>query len=304
MKVFITGGSGFLGRALMNYCYEWDCTVYSRDEYKQDLCKVNYPNARYILGDVRDADRMSLAMAGHDLVIHTAAIKYIPEAETNVSECIAVNVEGSRAVLKAARQVGISTVVGISTDKAVQPVNAYGASKMMMERLFDEAARYGQHATLVRYGNVVGSTGSVIPLFKRQLADKGYITLTDPDMTRFWISAADAVDLVRWASVAPFGSITIPKAKAMSMFELAHMLASESAGTVRIVGPRPGEKKHESMIHKYESIRAVDCGDYYTINPVGSCPVHSEFIIDSDQPDQWLDSDTMRSYIKLAEVLP
>lgn len=303
MKVFITGGSGFLGRALMHYWGDDEVafTVYSRDEYKQDLCKRNYSSARYILGDVRDIDRMSLAMAGHDLVIHAAAIKYIPEAEANVNECIAVNVEGSSCVLRAARAAGVDRVVGISTDKAVQPVNTYGASKMLMERLFDEAARYGQYTTLVRYGNVVGSTGSVIPKFKRQFKEDGTITITDPGMTRFWISAEDAVDLVKMAWVNEPGTITVPRAGAMEMGPLAHLIAGNS---FKVVGARPGEKFSEDMIHPYESVRTIVGKNNYIVMPVGTCAFNNEFKISSDHPDFWINDDQMKRYIELAEALP
>ena len=199
MKVLVTGGAGFLGRGLLRHVkrdsLDWEITVYSRDETKQDECRRRYPFARYVLGDVRDVDRLRTVMMGHDIVIHAGALKYIPEAEKNASECVSVNVGGTQAVMRAAEAAGIKHVVGISTDKAVQPVNVYGCSKMAMERLFADTAQFegGPEFVCVRYGNVVGSTGSVIPLFKRQSSPQSQhyetyrLIYTHPEASHVWI---------------------------------------------------------------------------------------------------------------------
>src|SRR3990167_9075800 len=177
MKVLVTGGAGFLGRGILREIaqgrLDWDVTVYSRDEAKQEACHRRDRFARYVLGDVRDQERLAVAMAGHDAVVHAAALKVIPAAEVNAAECIAVNIGGSQSVVAAARRAGVRRVVGISTDKAVSPVNVYGATKMAMERLFSESSGAEAEFACVRYGNVIGSTGSVIPLFKRQWQETG-----------------------------------------------------------------------------------------------------------------------------------
>jgi UDP-N-acetylglucosamine 4,6-dehydratase len=263
-NVLITGGAGFLARGILRRVYErndasalpnWQITVYSRDEQKQNETRRRYPHARYILGDVCDTERLTAAAAGHDLVIHAAAVKYIPEAEENPAECVRVNVDGARSVIQASIRAGVETVIGISTDKAVRPLNGYGMTKAIMERLFTEAHYRNYQRTrfqTVRYGNVVGSTGSVIPLFQSQLKRDGFVTLTDPNMTRFWMSIDEAIDTILYAFHGSRigGSVTIPRPKAMRLGDLAKTLAGEK---VKIVGMRPGEKEHEELMHSTES---------------------------------------------------
>lgn len=289
-RVFLTGGAGFLGRAIMRRArresWDWQITCYSRDETKQDECRQRFPEARYLLGDVRDRDRLEAAMLGHDVVIHAAAMKYIPEAEMNPAECFSVNVDGARSVIRAAVMAGVTRVVGLSTDKACRPINSYGASKLMLERLFAEAAkRSGTTFTTVRYGNVVGSTGSVIPLFQRQLAELGRVRLTDPHMTRFWMSPDEAIDTVLFAlepQRVP-GSVTVPRPQAMSMGTLAKTLAGEA---VEIIGVRPGEKEHEELIHWQESTRVLNhAGRFYELLPVAGAVNGGEpFTMSSHSP--------------------
>lgn len=262
MRVLLTGGSGYLGRGIMRYWSDNIYTVLSRDEFKQDLAKQKqHPNhmTRWVLGDVLDYDRLVWTMRANDieLVIHAAAIKYIPEAEKNVDEAVRVNVDGSRNVIKAAIAANVKRVVGISTDKAVQPVNVYGMTKALMERLFIEANEYGQTVfTLTRYGNVVGSTGSVIPLFQRQAAAMGAITITDPKMTRYWQSVEESVALIKLAAVADAGDIIVPDGRAMGLQQLAAAIGG-SDRTVDIIGVRPGEKQHETLIGKHEGYRTM-----------------------------------------------
>ena len=261
MKVLVTGGAGFLGRGILRQVergkLDWEVTVYSRDETKQDECRRRYPFANYILGDVKDVERLTNAMVGQRYVVHAAAMKYIPEAELNAAECVSVNVDGARNVIRAAKVAGVERVVGISTDKAVQPVNVYGASKMAMERLFADEARYSSNPSFicVRYGNVIGSTGSVIPLFQRQLAEHGEVSLTNPHMTRFWMSVDEAITLILIAfRHANPGSIIVPMARAMTLQEVA-MAATHNDVSIKYVGERPGEKVHEALIHYEESVR-------------------------------------------------
>jgi UDP-N-acetylglucosamine 4,6-dehydratase len=222
------------------------------------------------LGDVRDRDRLEAAMVGHDVVIHAAAMKYIPEGEMNVRECIAVNVDGARSVAQSAVRGGVRRVVGISTDKACEPVNVYGMTKALSERLFAEMSQHLDTTfTTVRYGNVVGSTGSVIPLFQRQLAERGRLTVTDPKMTRFWMSVDDAIDCIGFAldpARIP-GSVTVPTPQAMTIGKLASCIAGDAP--IDLIGARPGEKMHETLIHYQESVRVVEHSGYYELVPIG-----------------------------------
>lgn len=298
-NILVTGGAGYLGRGIMRQLSNYHYIVYSRDETKQDICRRTFRSAEYVLGDIRDLDRLKHTIVRYDVdtVIHAGAIKYIPEAEKNVEECISVNVDGSRNVAEAALACGVERVVGISTDKACEPINVYGATKMLMERLFKEYGQIGQTKfTLARYGNVVGSTGSVIPLFQKQIQD-GRVTITDEMMTRFWISLNQAVQLVEWALEAPNGSMVIPKAQAMTIGELCEALIAMSGPSrpmVEIVGSRPGEKRHENLIHKYESVRAEDQGHYYII---GDKVVSEPFVVSSGNPQVWLSRERLQAYM-------
>lgn len=323
MKILLTGGSGFLGRGIMTYWPENEYIVYSRDEYKQDmarrvLSKID-TSKQWILGDIRDLDRLTWAMRGVDLVIHTAAIKYIPEAEFNVDECVKVNVDGSRNVITAAIRAGVNRVIGISTDKAVQPLNTYGMTKALMERLFVEANNYGNTIfTLTRYGNVVGSTGSVFTVFEHQLETQGTLTLTDPTMTRYWQSISQSVELIRIAAQVSGGLTVIPRGASMSMGKLAQYLIAyrypkylSPSDHIQIVGIRPGEKMHESLIGGAEipriqtlkgSANTVDAkSDVYLLHPVGTHPpkdvsIHPDATFSSERPDRmvvWTDMDDM-----------
>src|SRR6266542_5461518 len=183
-RVLITGGAGFLGRGIMRHAKRngsrAEFTIFSRGEQNQALCRQRFPKANYVLGDVCDVDRLALTMLGHDIVIHAAALKFIPEGEFNASECVRVNIDGARSVVAAARMAGVSRVVGISTDKAAQPVNIYGMTKAVMERLFAEAAAAAGRTifTTCRYGNVIGSTGSVVPMMMKQWCDNHVIKIT------------------------------------------------------------------------------------------------------------------------------
>lgn len=296
MKVLVTGGTGFLGRGILRrFADSWDITVLSRDETKQDMCRQRWPSVTYKLGDVTDSTCQYL-VKNMDLVIHTAAIKYIPEAEDNVEECIRVNVDGTRNILQACERYDVN-VVCLSTDKATAPLNTYGLTKALCERLVGSAARRGVRCTAVRYGNVIGSTGSVIPLFQRQLTTQGFITITDPNMTRFWISVDQAIDLILEAAHdTECGDVVIPKPAAMRMIDLATLLTDRDPHRIKVVGVRPGEKMHESLLDPAESVRAEDFDPYYHLKPAWHKPVREAkeaFTLSSNCPpvmiqDKWM----------------
>lgn len=277
MKIFMTGGAGFLGRAIMRLTPEVfanvDFTVYSRDSGKHTRARREFPNAQFLLGDIRDAERLEAAMAGHDIVIHCGAMKYVPEGEVNVWEAVAVNVLGSRNVCTTALRNGIERVVGISTDKACRPVNVYGMTKLLMERLFQEADTISDtQFNLVRYGNVVSSTGSVVPLFRRQARD-GLLTLTDPNMTRFWLKIEHAVELVIHAlKEQEGGTILVPLLSSLNMADVATACAIMELGDAgeqiphKTIGLRFGEKIHEELVSPVETnyaeaVKTIRCGD-------------------------------------------
>lgn len=307
-NVLITGGSGFLGRAILRRAQRenWPAkfTVYSRDETKQWELKHRYPETRCVLGDVaRDLDRLISVMQGHDIVIHAAAVKYIPEAEWNVFETINVNIDGSRNVALAARAAGVKTVVGISTDKACGPLNVYGMTKAVMERMFSEANRMGAtRFVTVRYGNVVGSTGSVIPVFRRQIEENKQIQVTDSRMTRFWLGVDQAIDLIDWASKE---SETIPgytfisACPAMKIVDLAAAVWEDSGcknePDIKYTGIRPGEKLHEFLFNEQEAPRVSVAKNGYVMAPateVGD-KLPGRMTYESSQPNQWLSVDDM-----------
>lgn len=288
MKIFLTGGTGSLGRALVDFFSTEDSvddvTVYSRDEVKQGEMKRDYPHVRYMLGDVRDYDRLLLAIRGHNTVIHAGAYKQVPSAEANVDAAIDTNVIGSMNIARAALHTDIWNVVGVSTDKACMPVNAYGATKSLMEKLFQQFNELPSQTIfrVVRYGNVLGSRGSVVPLFRQQLIQRRF-TITDPDMTRFWMTLQDAVKLV-WAALSNEnihdGVILVPECPASDMTTLLRAVVKtygpkDSDGElhedeVRVIGARPGEKTHEQLLHANESLHTFRPSKevpYYQILP-------------------------------------
>ncbi len=262
-NIFITGGTGTLGRAILRRAdsEQWGAsfTVFSRDPVRQ-MAMPNYKNitVRYVMGDIRDYDGLSRSMAGHDLVIHVAAMKHIPQGEAEVMHTIETNVTGSYNVALAAIQNKVRRVVGISTDKVCYPVNVYGASKFLMERIFTEFSRMGLTIfTCCRYGNVIGSTGSVITVWEEQRERGEKITITDPRMTRFWLSEDQAVDLVITAVGANSGEIVIPDAPAVDMLTFAKLALGDdlSLDDIEIIGVRPGEKMHECLLTAEEGHR-------------------------------------------------
>lgn len=306
-NVFITGGAGFLGRAIMRRAKkeQWPCrfTIYSRNEHLQAQCRSKYPDASYVLGDVRDTSRLALVMHNAQYVIHAAAMKFIPEAELNASECVSVNIGGAQSVLAAARATGVLGVVGVSTDKAACPINVYGMSKAVMERLFAETAGWdGPKFTTCRYGNVIGSTGSVVPVMYQQYKDTGGVKITDPDMTRFWMNADQAVQTILQAFSATPGSTTIPNPRSATMMDVAYAVLHtlglpQISSLVSIVGRRPGEKMHEDLISQYELLRTHVTNEWYTILPPGNETYDRSVVTVSSDRSWLLDSKTLSEWI-------
>ena len=254
-KILITGGAGYLGRAIIKRATKekWDCdiTIFSTDAVKHIQVVNQYPHIHSVIGDIRDGDTLWAAMTGKDLVIHAAAVKHIDVSEYNSIDTFDINVTGSLNVLRCAAQLGIPKVIGISTDKACHPANAYGASKYMMEKMFQEFSRLGLETSfhLTRYGNVLDSTASVLTSWKKAVAEGKPIKITDPNMTRFWLSPSQAVDHIEYTlsrEIKWSGWIYIPKIPALSIGKLAEYIV----GNVEIerIAVRPGEKLHETLL--------------------------------------------------------
>jgi len=255
-KILITGGSGTLGQALVKRLYEsYQLTIFSRSESLQARMRQQYPQCRYVLGDVRDRDLIAATVAGHDIVIHAAAMKRIPECEAQPGMCHEVNVIGSEYVARACAMYGVEQCIGISTDKACQPVTVYGASKLMMERIFQsQTLDSGCQFKLVRYGNVLESRGSVIPLWRQQHAQGYPLTVTDRRMTRFWMSPAQAVEVVMRAFNSDNGSILIPKVKALPLLDMIRLVTGgDEDPPITEIGLRSMERLHEWLLSPDEA---------------------------------------------------
>lgn len=278
-SVLITGGTGSFGKAFTKTVFERfpevrRLVIYSRDELKQsEMAQVfshgKYPAIRYFIGDIRDIDRLRRALEGIDIVIHAAALKQVPTAEYNPFEYIKTNIIGAQNLIEACFDTGVEKVVALSTDKAAAPVNLYGATKLCSDKLFIAANNIRGarkiKLSVVRYGNVMGSRGSVIPYFLA-LKDKGVLPITDPRMTRFSISLQDGVDMVLWAlEHAEGGELLVPKIPSYRICDVAAAIAPDAHQ--EIVGIRPGEKIHEEMITTSDSANTVDMGAYYAILP-------------------------------------
>lgn len=274
--ILITGGTGSFGKAFVEHVLtEYSprrLVIYSRDELKQfemaqRFSEQDHPGLRYFIGDVRDEDRLRRALEGIDTVVHAAALKQVPAAEYNPFEAIKTNVIGAQNVIEACLDSGVSDVVALSTDKAAAPVNLYGATKLCSDKLFIAANNIKGSRDLrfsvVRYGNVMGSRGSVIPFFLDR-RDSGVLPITDPEMTRFNISLADGVKMVIWALAnSEGGEIFVPKIPSYRVPDVANAIAPGCRQD--IVGIRPGEKIHEEMITASDSQNTVDLGDYFAI---------------------------------------
>jgi UDP-N-acetylglucosamine 4,6-dehydratase len=321
-SILITGGTGSFGRScartILDHFKPRRLIIYSRDEAKQfDMSNdfgVGSGNAggsplRFFIGDVRDAERLKLAMEDVDIVIHAAALKHVPIAEYNPMECIRTNVNGAENVMMAALACNVEKVLALSTDKAANPVNLYGASKLASDKIFVAANNLsGKRPTrfaVVRYGNVLGSRGSILPFF-RGLIEKGATSLpiTDDRMTRFWITLDQGVGFVL-SSLAMMqgGEIFVPKIPSMKITDLAAALAPNLP--TEIIGIRPGEKLHEMLVTEDEARTTVELEDRYIIEPslgfwsrdthqaLGAKPVAEGFEYKSDSNEMWLSSETL-----------
>lgn len=275
--LLITGGTGSFGNAVLRRFRRTEIgaiRIFSRDEKKQEDMRNRIDDDRisYYIGDVRDFDSLDIAMPGVDYVFHAAALKQVPSCEFYPLEAVKTNVIGTENVLNAARKNGVSAVICLSTDKAVYPINAMGMSKAMMEKVMVAQSRTSNHTRMVgtRYGNVMGSRGSVIPLFIEQIRSGHTLSVTDPAMTRFMMSLDDAVDLVLFAfEHGKTGDIYVQKAPAATVGNLAQALLElfKAGNQLEVIGTRHGEKLYETLLTREEMARAVDLGRYYRIPP-------------------------------------
>jgi UDP-N-acetylglucosamine 4,6-dehydratase len=274
--VLVTGGTGSFGKKfieiMLHEYHPAKLIVYSRDELKQHEMRssgYDHPSLRYFIGDIRDLQRLVRAFNGVDIVIHAAALKQVPACEYNPMEAIKTNILGSSNVIEAALDAGVKKVLALSTDKAVNPVNLYGATKLCAEKLFVQSNTYAAGSatrfSCVRYGNVVGSRGSVVPVFIKQ-RQNGTVTITDERMTRFWISLDQGARFViRCAEQMYGGEVFVPKIPSMNLVDLARAVAPEAQ--IDVIGIRPGEKLHEVLISEDEARMTIDMPDMYVVQP-------------------------------------
>jgi UDP-N-acetylglucosamine 4,6-dehydratase/5-epimerase len=317
--LLITGATGSFGSAFIRAVlarYDVEAVrAFSRDELKQSQLErqLGDDRLRLLLGDVRDRDRMRLASRGVDVIVHAAALKQVPACEYNPFEAVQTNVIGAQNVISAAIDNDVPLTIGLSTDKAVNPVNLYGATKLCAEKLFAQAMAYAgggpSHFACVRYGNVLGSRGSVVPMFREQ-AGTGVVDVTDERMTRFWITLDQAVEFVlSCMGKVKGGEVFIPKIPSMRVMDLAATLAPEAER--RMVGIRPGEKLHEVLLTEDEARHAYDLGDRYVIVPHRLSPnagaddrgqrLPVGFRFSSDANEAWLAADEL---LAMAEAIP
>jgi UDP-N-acetylglucosamine 4,6-dehydratase len=323
--VLITGGTGSFGNKFTEIVLRdhspAKVIIFSRDELKQHEMQQKFPahkhpNLRFFIGDVRDRDRLYRAFSGVDIVIHAAALKQVPAAEYNPIEPIKTNILGAANIIDAAIDCGVSRVVALSTDKAANPINLYGATKLCSDKLFVAGNNYaGGHNTrfsVVRYGNVVGSRGSVIPFFL-EMKKRGRLPITDPRMTRFWITLEQGVDfVVKALQRMRGGEIFVPKIPSMRITDLVEAIAPECP--TEIVGIRPGEKLHEVMVPEDDARNTIEFDDYFAILPAFEtnpeeyiastggkrCP--DGFNYSSDSNTVWLSVEQMRELAGLTET--
>lgn len=322
-SILITGGTGSLGKELVKTIFaKWPdvrrVVIFSRDEQKQFLMAQDYPvehygAVRFFIGDVRDRERLSRALTDIDFVIHAAAMKHVHIAEYNPDECVKTNVGGAENVIEAALMSGVTRVVSLSTDKACAPINLYGATKLTSDKLFIAANNIRGNKdirfSVVRYGNVMGSNGSVIPFFFSK-KKTGELPITDTNMTRFSISLQDSVSLVLYALENAWGGeVFVPKIPSYRILDLAEAIGPECK--IKIVGLRPGEKIHEEMITDSDSFTTYDLGKYYAILPQsprfnvtdyvkqqGATPVARGFRYSSGDNDDFLTVEQIRKEIR------
>ena len=274
-SILITGGTGSFGQIFTKLILEKykarRVVIFSRDELKQyEMAqKINAPNLRYFIGDVRDEDRLRRALNGIDIIVHAAALKQVPAAEYNPIECIKTNVIGAENIINASIDTGVKKVISLSTDKAVNPINLYGATKLCSDKLFVAANHLsykdGPIFSVVRYGNVVGSRGSVIPFFKK-IKKTGKFPITDPRMTRFWLTVDEGASFVdKCIPLMRGGEVFIPKIPSMKITDLATAIGPDCEQ--EIIGIRPGEKLHEIMVPSDEARNTREYSKFFIIQP-------------------------------------
>jgi UDP-N-acetylglucosamine 4,6-dehydratase/5-epimerase len=320
--VLITGGTGSFGKKFIEIMLQEKLPakiiIYSRDELKQHEMRAagfDHPALRYFIGDVRDKDRLRRAFNGVDIVVHAAALKQVPACEYNPMEAIKTNILGGSNVIDAALDMNVSRVLALSTDKAVNPVNLYGATKLAAEKLFVQSNAYAGSRNIrfscVRYGNVVGSRGSVVPVFLQQ-RQNGKITITDDRMTRFWISLEQGVRFVmRCIEQMQGGEVFVPKIPSMRTIDLAQAVAPDAE--IDIIGIRPGEKLHEVLISEDEARSAVEREDMFVVVPsiplwqrdlkYEGSPLPVGFHYSSDTNPEWLNVGQIRQMVAPFEHL-
>lgn len=302
-SILITGGTGSFGHAMVTRLLEQKqhvqperIIIYSRDEQKQDAMARAFPQSsmRFFIGDVRDSSRLAMAFRDVDLVFHAAALKIVPIAEYNPFEVVQTNIHGAENVVRAAIQAGVRKVIALSTDKAVNPINLYGATKLAAEKILVAANNLSAGTpifSVVRYGNVVNSRGSVVPLFRSLMEARKPLTITDMQMTRFWIELRQAIDFtLRAADKARGREIFIPRIPSVKIMDLAR--AFSPAGPITVTGIRPGEKLHEVLLTEDEARSAYEYDDGYVITPskphFKHFPVRAGFRYSSDNNTRWL----------------
>ena len=318
-SILITGGTGSFGNAFIPMTLEKynpkQIVVYSRDEMKQwDMAQKfeNDPRVKFVIGDVRDKEHLSRTLNGIDYVVHAAATKIVPTAEYNPFECVKTNINGATNLIDACIDRGVKGVVALSTDKASNPINLYGATKLASDKLFVAGNAYaGDHQTrfsVVRYGNVMGSRGSVIPFFIK-LKEMGKLPITDAKMTRFMISLEEGVELV-WHAFDDMqgGEIYVKKIPSMNILDIARAVSQDASH--KIIGIRPGEKIHEQMIGPEDAPHTYEYSDHYKILPAiynwssdpkrnkNGIKVSKDFIYSSDINRDWMSIEDLRHWIK------
>ena len=319
--ILVTGGTGSFGKKfieiMLKEYHPAKLVIFSRDEQKQhEMRQMGFddPSLRYFIGDIRDGERLRRAFEGIDFVVHAAALKQVPACEYNPMEAVKTNILGSSNVIDAALDAEVERVIALSTDKAVNPINLYGATKLAAEKLFVQSNAYaGGRATrfsCVRYGNVVGSRGSVVPVFLRQ-RDEGAITITDERMTRFWISLEQGVRFViRCLEEMHGGEVFVPKIPSMKVVDLAQVVAPQAK--INVIGIRPGEKLHEVLISEDEARTVVELDDMYVVQPAEAMwfgrewqktgqPIADEFRYASNTNTEWLSVDQIDEIVKQVE---
>lgn len=307
--ILVTGGTGSFGKKFIEIMLKEfkpaKLIVYSRDEQKQHEMRqmgFQHENLRYFIGDIRDQERLRRAFQGVDYVVHAAALKQVPACEYNPMEAVKTNILGSSNVIDAALDSNVKRVIALSTDKAVNPINLYGATKLAAEKLFVQSNAYAggreTRFSCVRYGNVVGSRGSVVPVFLRQ-RKSGSITITDDRMTRFWISLEQGVRFViRCLDEMHGGEVFVPKIPSMKVIDLAKAVAPEAK--INIIGIRPGEKLHEVLISEDEARTVIELDDMYVVQPAAALwfgheweklgrKINDDFHYVSNTNSDWLD---------------